>query len=88
MFYSGKSALSREPSMSSLKKSSSKQRVDTASMEEAAKRVLNNFPSTVNFDTSATPRSMNDSGFIDNSLESWRLQAETSVGLILLFYFA
>jgi hypothetical protein len=88
MLYSGKNSLSREASVSSLKKSLHTSRRDSLTIEEAAKRVFNSFPNIIQFQS--TPRkmeelrSMNDSGFADASLESWRLQAENYVSKIYI----
>lgn len=88
MLYSGKNSLSREASLSSIRRSTvltSKKETSSILMDNAARKVYTNLTDVFNFNASSTPRknddlrSMNDSGFSDASLESWRLQAENTV---------
>lgn len=87
MLYSGKNSLSREASLSSIRRSTVTSKKETSSilMNNAARTVYTNLTDVFNFNASSTPRknddlrSMNDSGFSDASLESWRLQAENTV---------
>ena len=85
------SILSKSPSTSSMKKSSANgfSRTNTklcteSAMNDAAQRVFDNLENVAEYRTRPDDsKSVNDSGYAEDSLDSWRLQAENTVDLIL-----